>query len=183
MSLYAAMQVAVGGLTAPKSSASIGNISVIILPTRKQQGSRVRGLRRVLSRWSRNPTNFQTIQAAYARRLITRTASKETLSNRRTQQPWPFQRRLFPCAPRRCRSRWIDHLWQHNILYARRRFQLDKSGYLVNGSGYYLTGYSVDSNSVVDTSAANPIRLSDLLDIPLAHPASIMPPTCHQARR
>ena len=46
-------------------------------------------------------------------------------------------------------------------------FSLNKDGYLVNSSGYYLTGYPVDTNGSVNTSAANPIQLSELLDNPV----------------
>ena len=47
-------------------------------------------------------------------------------------------------------------------------FTLDKNGYLVNGSGYYLLGYSVDSNNNVNTSAANPVQISALLNNPVS---------------
>lgn len=47
-------------------------------------------------------------------------------------------------------------------------FVLNSSGYLVNNSGYYLCGWSVSSDGEVDTSAANPIQLSELLDNPVA---------------
>ena len=46
-------------------------------------------------------------------------------------------------------------------------FALDKSGYLVNSSGYYLTGYTVGSTGNVDTSSSNPIQLSALLANPV----------------
>ncbi|MDD5586612.1 MAG: flagellar hook protein FlgE [Alphaproteobacteria bacterium] len=47
-------------------------------------------------------------------------------------------------------------------------FSLDKNGYMVNASGYYLTGYNVDSDGVVDTSHTDAIMLSELLDNPVA---------------
>ncbi|MDD3182859.1 MAG: flagellar hook protein FlgE [Alphaproteobacteria bacterium] len=46
-------------------------------------------------------------------------------------------------------------------------FTLNDAGYLVNGSGYYLTGYTVDEDGLVDTSASDPIQLSELLDNPV----------------
>ncbi len=47
-------------------------------------------------------------------------------------------------------------------------FNLNKDGYLVNGSGYYLSGYDVDENGNVNTSVAEPVQISQLLDNPVA---------------
>src|ERR1700733_12360636 len=57
-----------------------------------------------------------------------------------------------------------------NDLYTRQGdFTLNKDGFLVNGSGYYLLGWSVNpTTDVVDTSTTNPIQLSALLDNPVA---------------
>ncbi len=56
-----------------------------------------------------------------------------------------------------------------NTLFTRQGdFTLDKNGYLVNGSGYYLLGYSVDNGGAVNTSTTNPIQISALLDNPVA---------------
>jgi len=46
-------------------------------------------------------------------------------------------------------------------------FTLDKNGYLVNGAGYYLTGWNVDSAAVVDKSVVTPIQVSALLNNPV----------------
>lgn len=55
-------------------------------------------------------------------------------------------------------------------LYTRQGdFVLDKNGYLVNGSGYYLTAYSVDSaTGTVNTSSTAPIQISALQNNPVA---------------
>jgi flagellar hook protein FlgE len=54
-------------------------------------------------------------------------------------------------------------------LFTRRGdFRQDKDGYLVNGAGYVLTGYNVDTSGNVDNSTANPIQISALLDNPVA---------------
>lgn len=48
-------------------------------------------------------------------------------------------------------------------------FALNKDGYLVNGPGYYLLGYDVNSTTgAVDSSTADPIQLSALLVNPVA---------------
>lgn len=58
-------------------------------------------------------------------------------------------------------------------LYTRQGdFTLDKSGYFVNGSGYYLTGYSIDSVGAVNTSTTAPIQISALQNDPV--PASVI---------
>jgi flagellar hook protein FlgE len=56
-----------------------------------------------------------------------------------------------------------------NDLYTRQGdFTLNSGGYLVNSSGYYLLGYSVNGTTgQVDTSSTKPIQLSALLDNPV----------------
>lgn len=53
--------------------------------------------------------------------------------------------------------------------YTRRGdYALSKDGYLVNGAGYYLTGYQVDPTGNVNTADVAPIKISALLDNPVA---------------
>jgi len=54
-------------------------------------------------------------------------------------------------------------------LYTRQGdFTLDKNGYIVNGSGYYLTGYNINSSTgAVDTSTTVPIQISALQNNPI----------------
>jgi flagellar hook protein FlgE len=54
-------------------------------------------------------------------------------------------------------------------LYTRQGdFTLDKNGFLVNSSGYYLTGWNVAGDGTVDKSVVNPIQVSALLNNPVA---------------
>ena len=46
-------------------------------------------------------------------------------------------------------------------------FTLNKDGYMVNGAGYYLQGYTI-ANNIVDTAQTTPILISSLLDNPVA---------------
>ncbi|MDE2030237.1 MAG: flagellar hook protein FlgE [Alphaproteobacteria bacterium] len=46
-------------------------------------------------------------------------------------------------------------------------FTTNKDGYLVNGSGYYLEGYTIDQNGNVNSSSTTPIQVSALLDNPV----------------
>lgn len=56
----------------------------------------------------------------------------------------------------------------NDTFYTRRGdFTLDKDGYLVNGAGFYLTGWSVSQTGTVDTSTVSPIQISQLLDNPV----------------
>lgn len=48
-------------------------------------------------------------------------------------------------------------------------FNQNDDGYLVNSSGYFLRGYNIDQvTQVVDTSATTEVRVSNLLDSPVA---------------
>jgi flagellar hook protein FlgE len=60
--------------------------------------------------------------------------------------------------------------FSNDTQYTRRGdFSLDKNGYLVNATGSYLQGYSVDpTTQAVDTSKMQPIQVSQLLDNPVA---------------
>jgi len=64
-------------------------------------------------------------------------------------------------------------------------FTLDKNGFMINGSGYYLTGWNVDANGVVNKAVTAPIEISALLNNPVPTtsatfdgnlPASVTPP-------
>ncbi|MEO3473317.1 flagellar hook protein FlgE [Roseomonas sp. CAU 1739] len=47
-------------------------------------------------------------------------------------------------------------------------FQLDREGYMVNGSGYVLQGWSVDASGNPDRTQIQPIQISDLVFNPIA---------------
>lgn len=54
-----------------------------------------------------------------------------------------------------------------NFYTRRGDFTLNKDGYLVNGAGYYLTGYTVEDDGTVNTASSDPIQISALLDNPV----------------
>lgn len=163
MSLYAAMQVAVGGLSA--QSASIGNISDNLA--------------------NAQTTGFKAIQ--------TRFESLVTQSNQYANDPGgvratPYYTNgeqgnlvqaesstalaisgqgFFPVRPAIVGSDGTTTFGDTTYFTRAGDFNLNKDGFLVNGGGYYLTGYVVDDQGVVDTSTCDPIRLSELLDNPV----------------
>ncbi len=56
-----------------------------------------------------------------------------------------------------------------NLFYTREGdYTLNNSGYLVNGSGYYLLGYSVAQDGTVNKSTTAPVQISALLNNPVA---------------
>lgn len=55
-----------------------------------------------------------------------------------------------------------------NFYTRRGDYTLSKDGYLINGAGYFLTGYEVDSVGTVNTADVSPIKISALLDNPVA---------------
>ncbi len=164
MSLYAALQCAVGGLTA--QSVSIGNIS----------------------------DNLANAQTTGYKGVNTRFASLVTQSNANVNDPGgvratPYYMNseqgnlvqvtsdtslaisgagYFPVRPAIVGADGTTTFGNTTYFTRAGDFTLNKAGYLVNGSGYYLTGYTVDENGVVDTSSADPIQLSELLDNPVA---------------
>ncbi|MBV8548128.1 MAG: flagellar hook-basal body complex protein [Alphaproteobacteria bacterium] len=58
-------------------------------------------------------------------------------------------------------------IFNSTINYTRQGdFTLNKDGYLVNGSGYYLMGYNV-SSGIANTASTTPIQISSLLNDPV----------------
>lgn len=55
-----------------------------------------------------------------------------------------------------------------NFYTRRGDYALSKDGYLVNGAGYFLTGYTVDAVGNVDSADVSPVKISQLLDNPVA---------------
>jgi flagellar hook protein FlgE len=165
MSLFAALTVAVGGLNA--QSSAIGNVSD-------------------------NLANAQTIGF---KRIDTRFESLVTQSNSRVNDPGgvratpAYQNNIqggllqsqnstslaisgegFFGVQRASVSATGSTTFNDQEFYTRRGdFALNKDGFLVNGSDYYLLGYGVNSaTGAVDTSSTNPIQISALLDNPVA---------------
>ncbi|MEJ0061970.1 MAG: flagellar hook protein FlgE [Alphaproteobacteria bacterium] len=61
-----------------------------------------------------------------------------------------------------------DTAFSEESFYTRRGdFALSKDGYLINGAGYYLTGYPLDADGNKASADPNEIRISQLIDSPV----------------
>ncbi len=160
MSLFAALTVAVGGLNA--QSSAIGNISDNLANTQttgfKGIDTKFESLVTQSNQFTNDPGGVRATPH-YANDIqgnLIQSQSATSLAI--TGQGF------FPVRPAVVGADGTS-TFSGTTYYTRAGdFTLNKSGYLVNGSGYYLTGYDVNSLGVVDTSSANPIQISDLLD-------------------
>ncbi len=163
MSLYAAMQVAVGGLTA--QSASIGNISDNLA------NSQTTGFKAIETRFESLVTQSNQFAndpgGVRATPYYTNSEQGNLVQSSNATALAISGQGFFPVRPAVVGADGTTTFGNTTYFTRSGDFNLDKSGFLVNGGGYYLTGYTVDLNGVVDTSSADPIRLSDLLDNPV----------------
>jgi len=163
MSLYAAMQVAVGGLNA--QSASIGNISDNLA------NSQTTGFKGITTRFESLVTQSNQFTndpgGVRATPYYTNSEQGNLVQSSNSTALAISGQGFFPVRPAVVGADGLTTFGSTTFFTRAGDFNLDKNGYLVNGAGYYLTGYAVSSSGVVDTSSADPIRLSDLLDNPV----------------
>lgn len=163
MSLFSALTVAVGGLTA--QSDAIGNISDDL------SNSQTTGFKSI-------DTNFESLVTQSSSTVNDPGGVRATPSYNNDVQGNLVQSSsstslaisgagFFPVRPAVVAADGTS-TFSNTTYYTRSGdFSLNKDGYLVNSSGYYLTGYSVSSTGDVDTSQSLPIQLSALLDNPV----------------
>jgi len=163
MSLYAAMQVAVGGLAA--QSASIGNISDNLA------NSQTTGFKGIETRFESLVTQSNQFAndpgGVRATPYYTNSEQGNLVQSSNATALAISGQGFFPVRPAVVGADGTTTFGNTTYFTRAGDFNLDKTGYLVNGGGYYLTGYAVSLMGVVDTSSADPIRLSDLLDNPV----------------
>jgi len=164
MSIYAALQVAVGGLSA--QSAAIGNISDNLA------NSETTGYKAVNTRFEslvtesnaqKNDPGGVSASPMYTNGVqgnIEDSASDTSLAISGSG--------YFAVRGAVVGSDGSTSIGDTTYFTRAGDFSLNSSGYLVNGSSYYLCGYSVDDTGSVDTSACNPVQISQLLDNPVA---------------
>ncbi len=165
MSLFSALQAAVSGLGA--QSTAIGNISDNLSNT-----STI-GYKRVDTAFESLVTdsnaNFNDPGGVLAKPVYQNNLQGDLQSDSSSTSLAISGDGFF--AVRRASANTTGTLTFQNEDYYTRKgdFTLDKDGYLVNGSGYYLLGYNVDETTGdADTSKVNPIQISALLDNPVA---------------
>jgi flagellar hook protein FlgE len=165
MSLFAALTVAVGGLNA--QSTAIGNVSDNI------SNAQTVGFKRIdtnfsslvtQSNLSRNDPGGVRATPSYQNGLQGNLVQSQSATSLAISGNGFFDVRAPVTNADGTTS------FSSEDLYTRQGdFALDKNGYLVNSSGYVLTGYSVNNTTgLVDTSQVAPIQISALLDNPVA---------------
>ncbi len=163
MSLYAAMQVAVGGLSA--QSASIGNISDNLA------NSQTTGFKGITTRFESLVTQSNQFAndpgGVRATPYYTNGEQGNLVQSSSATALAISGQGFFPVRPAVVGSNGLTTFGNTTYFTRAGDFNLDKNGFLVNGGGYYLTGYAVGTDGIVDTSSADPIRLSELLDNPV----------------
>ncbi|MGE0108701.1 MAG: flagellar hook protein FlgE [Bdellovibrionales bacterium] len=163
MSIYAALQVAVGGLAA--QSASIGNISDNLA------NSQTTGYKGINTRFESLVTqSSSTVNDPGGVRATPQytNATQGTITEDDSATSLAISGSgYFPVRAAIVDANGLETFGDTTYFTRAGDFSLNKNGYLVNSGGYYLTGYTVDANGVVDTSSVDPIQISALLDNPV----------------
>jgi flagellar hook protein FlgE len=162
-SLFAALGVAVSGLNA--QSQSIGNISDNLSNSNttgfKSIGTEFEDLVTASSATDNSPGGVRATPL-YQNDVQGNIASTSTETNLAISGQG-----FFPVETA-AQSATGATVFTGNNYYTRQGdFTLDKSGYLVNGSGFYLLGYAINSAGVANTASTTPIQISALLDNPV----------------
>lgn len=164
MSLYAAMTVAVGGLKA--QSSAIGNISDNLA------NAQTTGYKGVETKFEALVTQSSSVSndpgGVKATPYYTNSKQGNLVSNSSATALAISGSGYFPVRGAVVGADGTTSFGSTSYFTRAGDFELNEDGYMVNSSGYYLTGYTVDSNAIVDTSSSEPIRLSELLDNPVA---------------
>jgi flagellar hook protein FlgE len=168
MSLFSALTVSVGGLSA--QSDAIGNISDNLANTETTGFKRIDTQFQTLvtqSNANRNDPGGVRARPSYQNDIQGTLVQAQSATYLAISGQGYF--------PVRAATTGADGLttFSNDTVYTRRGdFALNREGFMVNGAGYYLTGYAVDSSGDVDKSRADPIQISQLLDNPVATSAA-----------
>lgn len=165
MSLFAALTVAVGGLNA--QSAAVGHISDNLANTQTT------GYKRVDTSFESLVTQSNAFvnDPGGVRAKPSYTNSKQgNLVQSQSSTDLAISGAGFFAVRRPVVQADGTTTFTEEDLYTRRGdYTLDSEGYLVNGAGFYLSGYNVNGTTgIVDSSTWAPLRISQLLDNPVA---------------
>ena len=164
MSLFSSLTVAVSGLAA--QSTAIGNISNNLANTSttayKSVGTSFEAL--VTASSNSSGSGGVTASAQYANDV------EGTISSSSVSTYMAISGSGYYAVKKASTSPDGTVVFSNETYYTRRGdFTLDKDGYMVNGAGYYLVGWTVNSTTGdVDTASVNPIQVSQLLDNPVS---------------
>ncbi|MCL2468675.1 MAG: flagellar hook protein FlgE [Alphaproteobacteria bacterium] len=164
MSLFAAMTVAVGGLTA--QSSAISNISDNLA------NASTTGYKRVDTKFeslvTQSGTRFHDPGGVLALPYYRNSTQGNLIPDSTATSLAISGSGYFPVRPAVVGADGLTTFGNTTYFTRAGDFTLNAEGYLVNNAGYYLTGYTVTTAGLVDTSSADPIHLSELLDNPVA---------------
>lgn len=163
-SLFSALTVAVGGLTA--QSESLGNISDNLSNAQttgfKSIGTNFESLVTVSNASTNEPGGVRATPS-YENDV------QGNLVQSNTATSLAISGQGFFAVETAAQNADGSTSFTGNTLFTREGdFTLDKNGYLVNGSGYYLLGNNVDNTGTVNQASTNPIQVSALLNNPVA---------------
>jgi flagellar hook protein FlgE len=161
-SLFAALGVAVSGLDA--QSQSIGNISDNLANAEttgfKSIGTEFEDLVTASSATDNSPGGVRA-SPLYQNDVQGNIASTSTTTNLAISGQG-----FFPVEAAVQTSTGTTE-FTDNYFTRQGDFTLNKDGYVVNSSGYYLLGYPIATDGVVNAAATQPIQISSLLDNPV----------------
>lgn len=162
MSLFSALTIAVNGLGA--QSAAIGNVSDNLANTQTV------GYKRVDTRFEQLVTNSNSnVNDPGGVRATPK--YQNSLQGNLVQSQISTSIAItgagfFAVRPGVVGADGLTSFSETNFYTRRGDFQLNKDGFLVNGAGFFLTGYEVEDD-VVNTASSDPIQISALLDNPV----------------
>lgn len=164
MSLFGAMTTAISGLNA--QSRSLGHISDNLA------NSQSAGYKRVDTNFTNLVTqSTQTMHAPGS--VMARPDYTNSIQGTIEQSDNPLSLAIggqgfFSVAQARGSSNGLPAFDERQFYTRAGDFRMDRDGYLVNGSDYFLQGWPVDSNGNVDRTTLAPLRVSQQVFNPIA---------------
>lgn len=164
MSLFGAMTTAISGLNA--QSRSLGHISDNLA------NSQSAGYKRVDTNFTNLVTqSTQTMHSPGS--VMARPDYTNSIQGTIEQSDNPLSLAIggqgfFSVAQARGSSNGLPAFDERQFYTRAGDFRMDRDGYLVNGSDYYLQGWPVDSSGNVDRTTLSPVRVSQQVFNPIA---------------
>lgn len=164
MSLFGAMTTAISGLNA--QSRALGHISDNLA------NSQSSGYKRVDTNFTNLVTqSSQTMHAPGS--VMARPDYTNSFQGTVEQSDNPLSLAIggqgfFSVAMARGSSNGLPSFDDRQFYTRSGDFRMDRDGYLVNGSNYYLQGWPVNSDGIVDRTTLDPVRVSQQVFNPIA---------------